>query len=168
MTSAGRGEAGRRRTAARLAAVQALYQIELTRADAVRVIAEFQAHRLSDPDEGQGLGPADPWLFERIVRGVFGERANLDRMIAASLAAGWSLERLEAILRAILRAGSWELMVNTEVPAAVIISEYLDIAHGFFQAREPAFVNGVLDRLAKLLRAEELEREGNGGRSGAR
>lgn len=152
-----RTHSGRRRSAARLAAVQALYQIELAGASAESVIREFEQHGLGTDREGGRLGEADAQLFGDLVRGVAGRQDELDQLIAGSLAPGWPLARLEAVLRAILRAGAFELLVATDVPAPVVISEYLDIAHAFFAGKEPGLVNGVLDHLARTLRpAQEL------------
>jgi N utilization substance protein B len=149
--------AGRRRTAARLAAVQALYQIDLTGAPAETVIGEFRRHRLSgDTEEGVGYGEADAGLFEDIVRGAMMQTAEIDPLISNVLTPDWPLQRLEIILRAILRAGAWELRERLEVPARVTISEYLAIAHAFFTGKEPGMVNGVLDRLGRQLRAGEF------------
>ncbi len=148
---------GRRRTAARLAAVQALYQIELSGGTVDAVIAEFVKHRLGRDGEGENFGEADQTLFADIVRGAMARRADLDGMIAAALAADWPLDRLEVILRSVLRVGAYELAARLDVPARVVISEYLDIAHAFFSGKEPGLVNGVLDRLARTLRSGEIQ-----------
>jgi N utilization substance protein B len=152
-----KGPAGRRRSAARLAAVQALYQIELSGAPVETVVAEFVKHRLGRDIDGDNYGEADGALFAGLVRGAWARRADLDGMLAAALTPDWPVERLEVILRAILRAGSYELLDRPDVPARVAISEYLDIAHAFFSGKEPGLVNGVLDRLARQLRAAELQ-----------
>jgi transcription antitermination protein NusB len=156
-TAPPRPPVGRRRTAARLAAVQALYQIELTRAPQASVIAEFRNHRLGRESEGDGLGEADDALFADLVAGTASRRDELDRRIVEALTPDWPLERLDVVLRAILRAGAYELLARLDVPARVVISEYLDIAHAFFSGKEPSLVNGVLDRLARTLRPEELK-----------
>lgn len=148
---------GRRRTAARLASVQALYQIELSGSPVDAVIREFIAHRLGKASEDESFGEADQTLFTDIVRGAMARRADLDEMIAAALSADWPLDRLEVILRAVLRVGAYELADRLDVPARVVISEYLDIAHAFFSGKEPGLVNGVLDRLARTLRPSEVE-----------
>jgi N utilization substance protein B len=159
-----RASAGGRRRNARLAAVQALYQIELseTPADAPdrieRVIREFARYRLGQEIDGEQLGEADEALFADIVRGATARRAEIDGILARGLASDWPIERLEAILRAILRAGAYELLARGDVPARVVISEYLEVAHAFFSGKEPALVNGVLDRLGRLLRESELGR----------
>jgi len=160
-----RAEPGRRRTAARLAAVQALYQIEVSGNSPANVVMEFLRHRIGQEGEGENFGAADERLFAELVEGASARREELDRHIVASLTPDWPLERLEIILRAILRAGAYELLAQPEVPARVAISEYLDIAHAFFAGKEPGLVNAVLDRLARSLRPEGL-REDDGG-SGA-
>ena len=155
---------GRRRTAARLAAVQALYQLELAGASVDSVIGEFIHHRLGRDGEGDGFGDADPEFFTALVRGAAARQAELDRLIAAALTPEWPLERLESVLRAILRAGVFELVACVEVPVPVVICEYLDIGHAFFGGREPGLVNGVLDRLARTLRSNAAaEGAGDGG-----
>jgi N utilization substance protein B len=160
---------GRRRSAARLAAVQALYQMELSGTSATgaaidAVIREFIAHRIGQEIDGEQYGEVDQALFADIVKGASLRRNDLDRMIASALTEDWPVDRLEAILRAILRAGAYELLERTDVPARVTISEYLDVAHAFFGGKEPNLVNGVLDRLARILRADDLEP--GGGRPG--
>ena len=126
-------QGGRRRTAARLGAVQALYQIELAGAAPETVIAEFLRHRLGqEEDEGESFGAADRLFFAELVRGAAGRQTDLDRMITAALTPDWPLARLEAVLRAVLRLGAYELLAEAEVPATVVISEYLDVAHAFF------------------------------------
>jgi N utilization substance protein B len=158
------GGGGGRRRNSRLAAVQALYQIELseTPVDAPerveRVIHEFTHYRLGQDIDGQQLGEADEALFADIVRGATARRAEIDTVIVRALTQEWPIERLEAILRAILRAGAYELLARTDVPARVVISEYLEVAHAFFSGKEPSLVNGVLDRLGRFLRETELGR----------
>ena len=153
----------RRRSVARLAAVQALYQIDLSGAEPETVIGEFLRHRLGREIDGARYGKADPELFGDIVRGTVGRQAELDRAISAALTPEWPLERLETVLRAILRAGAYELLARGDVPAPVAISEYLDIAHAFFAGKEPGLVNGVLDRLAHVLRPGEVGGGKHGG-----
>jgi len=157
----GGGGAARRRSVARLLAVQALYQIELNRlAPASReidaVIGEFVKHRLDQEIEGERYGEADRSLFVDIVRGASERQDELDGMISGALTEEWPIHRLETTLRAILRAGCYELLARRDIPPRVAISEYLDVAHAFFSGKEPAMVNGVLDRLAHVLRAEDL------------
>ncbi len=153
---------GRRRSAARLAATQALYQIALTGAAAESVVSEFLAYRTRREGEGSPLAEADQEFFADIARGAASRRDELDRMIAPTLAEGWTLDRLETILRAILWAGAYELLARPDVPLQVVINEYIEVTHAFFAGREPAFVNGVLDRLARLLRPGEVEAAAGG------
>lgn len=152
-----RPSAKARRSAARLAAVQALYQIEQTGIDPEAALGEFVQHRFGADMDGDRYVAPDPPLFAEIVRGVTGALAQVDRLVAGALESSWSLDRLELPLKAIARAGAWELMANAAVPARIIIAEYVDLAHAFFGGREPGFVNAVLDRIAHLVRAEELE-----------
>jgi N utilization substance protein B len=152
-----------RRTAARLAAVQALYQIDFNAARAEAVIAEFLNHRIGKViDDGLELD-ADRDHFRDIVTGVAAAQAEIDPMLESSLAEGWRLERVEQTLRAILRAGAYELTARTDVPTAVIINEYVNVAHAFFSGSEPGFVNGILDRLAGHLRADHRGSKPAGG-----
>ncbi len=155
----------RRRSAARLAAVQALYQIDMGGAAPDSVIAEFVRHRLGREVDGDQYGDADPTLFADIVKGVIARQADLDRMISSVLTPDWPLERLETVLRAVLRAGTYELLARSDVPARVVISEYLDIAHAFFAGKEPGLVNGVLDRIAHVLRPGDLDGGGDSASS---
>jgi N utilization substance protein B len=141
------------RHAARLAAVQAIYQMELTSLDAEAVIDEFVEHRFAET--GLDTRP-DAEFFGDIVRGVPHRQAEIDRAVADCLAADWKFSRIDSILRAILRAGSYELIARADVPAKVVIDEYLDITHAFFQGDEPGFVNAALDRLAREKRAAEF------------
>jgi len=145
------------RPAARLAAVQALYQIDVTGVATELVIAEFLEHRFADLDGAESYAGADTQLFADIVRGAMARRAILDEAIAAALVAGWSLKRLDAVLRAILRAGAYELAGSPEVPARVAITQYVEVAHAFYEGKEPGFINGVLDHLARQMRGRELE-----------
>ncbi|HEY3909542.1 MAG TPA: transcription antitermination factor NusB [Stellaceae bacterium] len=148
---------GRRRTVARLAAVQALYQLELNPAlDAQAVVREFARYRFDQDIDGDQLAEADPAFFADIVHGVTAEQERLDADISAALVEEWPLARLDAVLRAILRAGAWELTQRPDVPPRVAISEYIAIAHAFFTGKEPGLANGVLDRLARTLRAADM------------
>jgi transcription antitermination protein NusB len=119
------------------------------------VIAEFVKHRLGQEIEGENYGEADRTLFADIVRGASSRQGEIDGMLAAALSEEWPLPRLETILRAILRAGAYELLGRADVPPRVVISEYLDVAHAFFAGKEPGMVNGVLDRLARVLRQDD-------------
>jgi len=143
-------------SAARLAAVQALYQIALADGSAQTVIEEFVRHRLGSKGE-EPIAGADRGLFVTLVEGVAARGEELDSMIAANLAEDWKMERIQPILLAVLRAGTFELLARGEVPPRVVITEYVDIAHAFFEGREPAFVNAVLDRLAHVLREDGWE-----------
>ncbi len=150
--------AASRRHAARLAAVQALYQIELSEGSPETVVSEFLQHRLGGASEESGGAAVDTALFEDLVRGVTARREELDRQIAGTLAEGWRLDRLDAVVLAVLRAGTYELAARTDIPARVSINEFVDVTHAFFAGKEPGFVNGVLDRLARSLRAAEMEK----------
>ena len=140
------------RSVARLAAVQALYQMEVSGAGAEAVVREFTDHRFDRDIEGHTLAQADEAFFGEVVRGVVGEQADIDRAITKRLAEGWRLERIDATLRAILRAGAWELMRRPDVPHEVVIDEYVEIAKSFFEGPEPGFVNGALDAVAQDVR----------------
>lgn len=159
----GRSGMARRRHAARLAAVQALYQMELAGGNADQVIAEFDRHRLGQAVDDQPVGEADRRLFADLVRGVALRCDDLDSMVAACLSGDWKVERLEAVLRAILRAAAYELSERHDVPPRVVISEYVDLTDAFFAGKEPGLVNGVLDCVARAIRPDELD--GDGGRS---
>ncbi len=152
------------RSAARLAAVQALYQMDMTGIDLNDVVAEFEAHRLGQEIEGEQYCAAEAVFFRDLVEGVVREQRNLDPLIDQRLAEGWRLTRVDSILRAILRAGTQELFARQDVPARVVITEYVDIAHAFFGDEEPKVVNGVLDRLARKARPDEFRpREAGNG-----
>jgi transcription antitermination protein NusB len=154
---------GRRRTAARLAAVQALYQLELVGGSVDTIITEFLQHRFGRQGDTETVGEAEPTFFAELTRGASERLVDLDRTISTVLTPDWPLGRLESVLRAILRMGAYELLVRVDVPATVIISEYLDIAHAFFDGKEPGLVNGVLDRLAHRFRPEEMTEGKHGG-----
>lgn len=158
---------GRRRTSARLAAVQALYQIELTQAEPRLVIEEFLAHRMGEDSKNEDFGEADKEFFGVVAGGAALHQAELDRAITADLSPDWPLNRLETVLRAILRCGAFELAHRPDVPAEIVINEYLDIAHAFFGEKEPGLVNGVLDSLARRLRAGELGEKRHGAEPAA-
>ncbi len=151
------GRGGAKQSAARLAAVQALYQAELTDAPVETVLVEFIAHRLGEEVDGVSLAAADRGLLELLVRGVGKERDELDDMLAAVLDEDWPVERLETLLQILLRVGALELTRRPEAPVRVVISEYVDLAGAFFGGKEPGLVNGVLDRLARALRPEAFE-----------
>jgi N utilization substance protein B len=152
----GGGSAKARRKAARLAAVQALYQVELSGTNTESVLGEFIQHRLGHEVDGDTYVAADPQLFSDILRGASARRAELDELLGNCLDAQWPLERLELLVRATLRAGAFELLVHVDTHPRIIISEYVDVSHAFYAGREPAMVNGVLDKLARAIRAEDL------------
>lgn len=148
--------AGRRRTAARLAAVQALYQMDLTGAAPETVVADvLQTERAQPVGEKSGLPTPDPASVSRLVNGVADNLEALDRHLAGALSGDLTLDRLEVLLRAILRAGAYELLLRPDIPLKVIINEYVDLAHAFFGEREPPLVNAVLDRLGAARREGE-------------
>jgi len=160
MASSPRSRAGRGgspRSAARLAAVQALYQVEMTDAAGSSVAAEFVKHRIGQEIDGDDYVAADPKLFGDLVTGTLARMEELDPIITDALTPEWPLDRLEVILRAILRAATFELVARIDTPARVVITEYVDVAHAFFAGKEPGLANGVLDRIARTLRPSEWE-----------
>lgn len=140
------------RGAARLAAVQALYQMDVGGTGLIEIISEFENHRLGAELDGEQYRQADPAWFRAIMAGVVERQRDLDPIIRGALTDDWPLSRLDATLRAILRAGCWELEKKLDVPVAVIVNEYVDIARAFYEDEEPKIVNAVLDRLARKLR----------------
>jgi transcription antitermination protein NusB len=147
---------GRARAAARLAAVQALYQHQMEATPQALLLDEFHQHRLGaeiDEETGEGrYAEAEVPFFDAVVAGVLARREEIDALLAGKLATGWSLARLDKTMLQILRAGTWELLARADVPTGAVISEYLDVAHAFFDPREAKFVNGVLDAVAKTVR----------------
>ncbi len=143
------GRKRRARTVARLAAVQALYQMEIAGAGVEAVVREFSDHRFDGDLEGERLAEADEAFFAEVVRGVVEHQAVIDRAVARRLASGWRLERLDATLRAILRAGAFELAHRPDVPLEVAIDEYVEIGKSFFEGPEPGVINGVLDGIGR-------------------
>jgi N utilization substance protein B len=146
------------RSVARLAAVQALYQMEVSSAGAETVIREFSEHRFDRdvPDESgedMPLAKADEAFFADLVRGVVQHQKVIDSAVVKRLATGWKLERLDATVRAILRAGAYELSKRADVPTEVVIDEYVELAKSFFEGPEPGFVNGALDAVAQDVRS---------------
>jgi transcription antitermination protein NusB len=141
------------RSAARLAAVQALYQQEMEGTPIARLIHEFHHHRLGATIEGNTYADAEQSFFDDLVAGTDARRDEIDELIANRLAEGWSLERLDKPMKAILRAGAYELIARPDVPVATVISEYVDVADAFYDKREKGFVNGLLDAIAKSARA---------------
>ncbi len=141
-----------RRAGARLAAVQALYQMEQTEQSVRSVIADFMEDRLGLNDEGDPVEEADPDIFKAIVEGVVDRQEAIDAAIMKRLASGWKIERLDATSRAILRAGVYELIVEISLPSQIILDEYVSIAHAFFEGAEPRFINGLLDAVSRDVR----------------
>jgi len=153
-----RGDIARSR--ARLATVQALYQMDLAETDLIEVIEEFKQHRLSGSGDGNSVADADQEHFAQVLRGVVKRQREIDPLIDQQLATGWRLARIDSIVRAILRAATLELIELPEVPARVVISEYIEVARAFFEGDEPKLVNGVLDQLARKLRPGTLPERG--------
>lgn len=148
------------RSTARLAAIQALYQMDMTAIESPRVIAEFEAHRLGQEIEGRQICEVEATFFRDLVDGVVREQLRIDPLIDRHLAEGWRLHRLDSILRAILRAGAYEILNRPDIPARVVICEYVDLAHAFFEGEEAKVVNGILDKLARAARPQEFAAEG--------
>jgi N utilization substance protein B len=147
----------RSRSAARLAAVQALYQQEMEGTPTARLLKEFHDHRLGATIEDARYHEAERDFFDDIVSGTHARRAEIDRLISQRLAEGWTLERLDRPMRALLRAGAYELIARPDVSVASVITEYVDVAHAFFDKRESGFVNGLLDAIAKEARPARAE-----------
>jgi transcription antitermination protein NusB len=145
-----------KRGAARLAAVQALYQMDVAGSGLDAILAEFESHWIGREVEGAQYLPAEAAFFRDVVAGVVREQRQLDPLIDEALAARWPLKRIEAILRACLRAGAYELERRSDVPARVVVSEYADVAAAFVGREETGMVNAVLDQLARRMRAEEF------------
>ena len=141
------------RSAARLAAVQALYQREMEGTAIPMLLHEFHTHRLGATIEGVEYAEADVKFFDDVVQGVDSRRDEIDRIVASKLSADWSMERLDKPMRQILRAGTYELLARADIPTGAVISEYLDVADAFYDRREKGFVNGLLDAVAKDVRA---------------
>ncbi len=143
------GRQRRARTVARLAAVQALYQMELAGEGVETVIDEFSRWRFDGDIEGLTLAEADEAWFAELVRGIVSRQGEIDSAVTKRLASGWKLERLDATVRALLRAGTWELREKTDVPREVVIDEYVELAKAFFDEAEAKFVNAALDGVAR-------------------
>lgn len=163
MTGQGRKKvASSGRSAARLAAVQGLYQMDMAATDLNIVLHDLTRNPIRESaqqEETEGVELADPdeTFLAELLRGVVRRQRDIDPMVDASLATGWRLARVDSILRAILRAGVFELIERGDVPARAVINEYVEIGHAFFDADEPKVVNGVLDKLARKLRPAEFE-----------
>ena len=145
-----------RRGAARLAAVQALYQMDIAGTGLNEILAEFESHWLGREVEGAQYLPAEAAYFRAIVEGVVREQLKLDPLIDEALSEGWPLKRIETVLRAVLRAGAYELDRRSDVPARIVISEYVDVANAFVDRDETGLINAVLDQLARQLRPGEF------------
>lgn len=150
------------RSAARLAAVQALYQMDVSGKSVLDALAEFEAFWIGREVEGIEFKPSDNDFFRNVISGVVEHQRAIDVKVDKALTAGWPLRRIEAVLRAILRAGAYELMFRKDVPARVVITEYVDVTHGFYGEDEPGLVNAVLDTLAREVRPGELEKKAAG------
>jgi len=155
----------RARNVARLGAVQALYQMDMVATPLDDVIEEFIDHHLGQQIDDVDIFAADNAHFEDIVRGVVREQRELDRQVNGALAKGWSLARIDSTLRAILRCGAYELRRCKDVPVKVVINEYVDMAHAFFEGDEPGVVNAVLDRLGREIRGNAGSAHGKTGRN---
>jgi N utilization substance protein B len=140
------------RSAARLAAVQALYQQEMEGTPLPVLLHEFHQHRLGATIEDVTYHPAEQDFFDDIVKGVDARRDEIDEQIKDRLASGWTMERLDKPMRQLLRAGTYELLARADIATATVISEYVDVAHAFYDKREAGFVNGLLDAIAKTVR----------------
>lgn len=147
-----------RRGAARLAAVQALYQMDIAGAGINEIFAEFESHWLGNEVEGDTYLPAEAAFFRDVVSGVVRDQKKLDPLIDEALSKGWPLKRIEAILRAVLRAGAYELEHRKDVPGRVVISEYVDVANAFVDREETGMVNAVLDQIGRQFRGDEFSR----------
>lgn len=145
-------------SAARLVAVQALYQMDMAGTDVSDVVTEFCDHRMGDVTDSAYCQHADAGFFADIVRGVVADQKRIDPLLDEKLAEGWRLPRIDSILRAILRSAAYELLEHEATPVKVIINEYVDVAHAFFDGEEPKVVNGILDALGQELRKDELEK----------
>lgn len=147
-----------RRGAARLAAVQALYQMDIAGAGINDIFAEFESHWLGNEVEGDTYLPAEAAFFRDVVSGVVRDQKRLDPLIDEALSKGWPLKRIEAILRAVLRAGAYELEHRKDVPGRVVVSEYVDVANAFVDREETGMVNAVLDQIGRQFRGDEFGR----------
>jgi transcription antitermination protein NusB len=137
------------RSAARLAAVQALYQMDMEDIGLARLLSEFHAHRLGAEIEDATYAKAEQSFFDDVVSGVNARRTEIDAMIEAKLGEQWKIGRLDKTMLQILRAGTYEIMARADVSTPTIINEYVDVAHAFFDAKDAKFVNGLLDAVAK-------------------
>lgn len=155
------------RSGARLAVVQALYEMDISGKGVLDALAEFEAFWIGQEVDGIVHPPAETAFFRDLLRGTVEEQRAIDPKLDQALAQGWPLRRIEIVLRAILRAGAYELMFRRDVPAAAAISEYVDVAHSFYTADEPGLVNAVLDRLAREVRPGEVGAQKASGKPGS-
>ena len=147
------------RAGARLNAVQALYQMDVASTPTSDVFAEFESHWIGREVEGVAHPEAEVAFFRDLVEGVVREQRRIDPLIDATLSGGWPLKRVEAVLRALLRAGCYELLARPDIPARVVVSQYVDVASAFLEGEETSMANAVLDALARKLRAGEFAGE---------
>jgi N utilization substance protein B len=140
------------RSAARLAAVQALYQLDMEKSGIAKLLAEFHAHRLGAEIEDVQYADAEVSFFDDVVSGVDARRAEIDAMVESKLGEQWKIGRIDKTMLQILRAGTYELIARPDVPVATVIAEYIDVAHAFFDEKDAKFVNGLLDSVAKVVR----------------
>lgn len=154
------------RSGARLAVVQALYEMDISGKGVLDALAEFEAHWIGREVDGIEHPPAETAFFRDLLRGVVDEQRAIDPQLDAALSQGWPLRRIETVLRAILRAGAYELMFRHDVPARAAISQYVDVTHSFYSADEPGLVNAVLDRLARQVRPAEVAEKAPSGKAG--
>lgn len=151
------------RSGARLAVVQALYEMEISGKGVIEALTEFEAHWIGQEVDGIAHPQAETGFFRELLSGAVEQQRTIDPHLDRALAKGWPLKRIESVLRAILRAGAYELLFRRDVPARAAISEYVDVAHSFYTGDEPGMVNAVLDRVARDVRAEELAAQGPEG-----
>jgi len=156
------GASRQQRSTARMHAVQAVYQLEINEGRVADIIVEFQNHRLGHDLDGEPLASADRDFFADLVAGTHKNREKLDEFIESGLSIDYSIDRLETLLRALLRVAGYELLARIDVPARVIIDEYVDLSHAFFSGAEPSLTNAVLDRVARRVRADEMKDRGKG------
>lgn len=142
------------RAASRLGAVQALYQHDMEQTPIAQLLHEFHNHRLGAEIEDAQYAEPDVDFFDDVVKGVLAREGEIDAAIAAKLATGWHLDRLDKPMKAILRCGTYELLARADVPTGAVITEYVDVAHAFYDKREAGFVNGLLDAISKVVRAD--------------
>lgn len=154
------------RSGARLAVVQALYEMDISGKGVLDALAEFEAHWIGREVDGIAHPPAEVAFFRDLLRGVVEEQRAIDLQLDSALSQGWPLRRIETVLRAILRAGAYELMFRPDVPARAAISQYVDVTHSFYSADEPGLVNAVLDRLARQVRPAEIGEKAEPGKTG--